>query len=212
MLIFLLILIKNSCFSINYRAYSQAYGFRDIEFFKLKIKGIHLARYALVGWTVFFFKLYIGKQAGETKALRENRRNRQRVRHHRGHRLPVSVARPLTLWQSRPDSWWRYARWACRWYFLMLVLCSPWRPIPQTELACKSCRATYSWFYVIIPAWKLTFNEGSARWTGGGGGMGMRNRLIQSRLDTPTGAKTTAVKKQSCRATFCFYQKKMKCC
>lgn len=27
----------------------QAYGFRDLEFFKLKIKGIHLARYALVG-------------------------------------------------------------------------------------------------------------------------------------------------------------------
>ena len=27
----------------------QAYGFRDLEFFKLKIKGIHLSRYALVG-------------------------------------------------------------------------------------------------------------------------------------------------------------------
>ena len=27
----------------------QAYGFRDIEFFKLKILGIHETRYALVG-------------------------------------------------------------------------------------------------------------------------------------------------------------------
>jgi transposase len=27
----------------------QAYGFRDIEFFKLKILGIHESRYALVG-------------------------------------------------------------------------------------------------------------------------------------------------------------------
>ena len=27
----------------------QAYGFRDMEFFKLKIMGIHLAKYALVG-------------------------------------------------------------------------------------------------------------------------------------------------------------------
>jgi transposase len=27
----------------------QAYGFRDIEFLKLKIMGIHATRYALVG-------------------------------------------------------------------------------------------------------------------------------------------------------------------
>jgi transposase len=27
----------------------QAYGFRDNEFFKLKIMGIHLTKYALVG-------------------------------------------------------------------------------------------------------------------------------------------------------------------
>ncbi|WP_457577343.1 transposase, partial [Desulfomarina sp.] len=27
----------------------QAYGFRDLDFFKLKIKAIHLARYELVG-------------------------------------------------------------------------------------------------------------------------------------------------------------------
>ena len=27
----------------------QAYGFRDLEFFKLKIMGIHETRYALVG-------------------------------------------------------------------------------------------------------------------------------------------------------------------
>ena len=27
----------------------QAYGFRDMEFFKLKIKALHLTKYALVG-------------------------------------------------------------------------------------------------------------------------------------------------------------------
>jgi len=27
----------------------QAYGFRDMEFFKLKIKALHQAKYALVG-------------------------------------------------------------------------------------------------------------------------------------------------------------------
>jgi len=27
----------------------QAYGFRDLEFLKLKIKAIHLSRYALIG-------------------------------------------------------------------------------------------------------------------------------------------------------------------
>ena len=29
----------------------QAYGFRDLEFFKLKILALHNAKYALVGWT-----------------------------------------------------------------------------------------------------------------------------------------------------------------
>jgi transposase len=29
----------------------QAYGYRDMEFFKLKILGLHETRYALVGWT-----------------------------------------------------------------------------------------------------------------------------------------------------------------
>lgn len=32
----------------------QAYGFRDMEFFKLKILAIHETRYALVGSTVFY--------------------------------------------------------------------------------------------------------------------------------------------------------------
>ena len=36
----------------------QAYGFRDMEFFKLKILAIHKTRYALIGWTIFHpFKL-----------------------------------------------------------------------------------------------------------------------------------------------------------
>ena len=36
----------------------QAYGFRDMEFFKLKILAIHETRYALIGWTIFHpFKL-----------------------------------------------------------------------------------------------------------------------------------------------------------
>ena len=32
----------------------QAYGFRDKEFFKLKIMAIHLTKYALVGWTLIW--------------------------------------------------------------------------------------------------------------------------------------------------------------
>jgi len=31
----------------------QAYGFRDTNFFKLKIYALHETKYALVGWTVF---------------------------------------------------------------------------------------------------------------------------------------------------------------
>jgi len=31
------------------RMQKQAYGFRDMEFFKLKIKALHLTKYALVG-------------------------------------------------------------------------------------------------------------------------------------------------------------------
>jgi transposase len=29
----------------------QAYGFRDMDFFKLKIMALHQTKYALVGWT-----------------------------------------------------------------------------------------------------------------------------------------------------------------
>ena len=32
----------------------QAYGFRDMEFFKLKIMAIHESKYALIGWTTIF--------------------------------------------------------------------------------------------------------------------------------------------------------------
>jgi hypothetical protein len=32
----------------------QAYGFRDIAFFKLKIPAIHETKYALVGWCISF--------------------------------------------------------------------------------------------------------------------------------------------------------------
>ena len=31
----------------------MAYGFRDMEFFKLKIMAIRETKYALVGWTFF---------------------------------------------------------------------------------------------------------------------------------------------------------------
>ena len=37
----------------------QAYGFRDPEFLRLKILGIHQTRYALVGWTDFLCKMQI---------------------------------------------------------------------------------------------------------------------------------------------------------
>ena len=39
----------------------QAYGFRDLEFFKLKILALHETKYALVGWTKFYLTKLIIK-------------------------------------------------------------------------------------------------------------------------------------------------------
>jgi len=42
-----LIIFPHAEIGVQYR--SQAYGFRDMEFFKLKILAIHETKYALVG-------------------------------------------------------------------------------------------------------------------------------------------------------------------
>jgi hypothetical protein len=60
----------------------QAYGFRDLEFFKLKILAIHQAKYALVGWTI--------KKAvsGQLSAVSFQLKDRVRFL---GHKLPSTA-------------------------------------------------------------------------------------------------------------------------